>query len=177
MSTPQQRVEEDLKQSMKARDAERTSTLRMLLASLKNEKISLGHEVTEEEFVTVVQRGVKQRQDSVEQYRKGMALLGGADAGLSQAHRPLGGEREAGSDARTAPRGVARGLRSREGHTAARQVGEGEAAAPVRRRTAARVVASTFPALTLYSNTTHSIRWHPPGAPEARSQHTDFAGH
>src|ERR1044072_1125570 len=71
MSTPQQRVEEDLKQSMKARDAERTSTLRMLLAALKNERISLGHEVNEEEFVTVVQRGVKQRQDSVEQYRKG----------------------------------------------------------------------------------------------------------
>jgi len=71
MATPQQRVEEDLKQSMKARDAERTGTLRMLLAALKNEKISLGHEVTEDEFVTVVQRGVKQRQDSVEQYRKG----------------------------------------------------------------------------------------------------------
>src|SRR6185436_1232338 len=71
MATPQQRVEEDLKQSMKARDAERTSTLRMLLAALKNERISLGHEVSEEEFVVVVQRGVKQRSDSVEQYRKG----------------------------------------------------------------------------------------------------------
>ena len=71
MATPQQRIEEDVKLAMKARDAERTSTLRMLLAALKNEKISLGHEVTEEEFVTVVQRGVKQRQDSVEQYRKG----------------------------------------------------------------------------------------------------------
>jgi len=44
-TTPQQRIEEDLKASMKARDAERTSTLRMLLAALKNEKISLGHEV------------------------------------------------------------------------------------------------------------------------------------
>ena len=54
---------------MKARDAERTSTLRMLLAELKNERIKLGHEVSEEEFVRVLQRGVKQRQDSVEQYR------------------------------------------------------------------------------------------------------------
>src|SRR4029078_9507498 len=98
MSTPQQRIEEDLKQSMKARDAERTSTLRMLLASLKNEKISLGHEVSEEEFVTVVQRGVKQRQDSVEQYRKGgreelaakeereAALLGADLAAAGPAH-------------------------------------------------------------------------------------------
>ena len=69
--SPQQRVEADLKQAMKARDAERTSTLRMLLSELKNERIKLGHEVDEGEFLAVVQRGVKQRQDAVEQYRKG----------------------------------------------------------------------------------------------------------
>jgi uncharacterized protein YqeY len=69
MATPQDRVQEDLKNAMKARDAERTSTLRMLLAALKNERIQLGHEVGEDEFLVVVQRGVKQRNDSVEQYR------------------------------------------------------------------------------------------------------------
>jgi uncharacterized protein YqeY len=42
----------------------------MLLAELKNERIKLGHEVGEEEFARVLQRGVKQRQDSVDQYRK-----------------------------------------------------------------------------------------------------------
>jgi uncharacterized protein YqeY len=71
MSSPQARVQEDLKQAMKARQAERTSTLRMLLAELKNERIKLGHEVDEGEFLAVVQRGVKQRQDAVEQFRKG----------------------------------------------------------------------------------------------------------
>src|SRR3954447_9426007 len=69
-AAPQERVQNDLKQAMKARDAERTSTLRMLLAELKNERIKVGHEVGEEEFVAVVQRGVKQRNDSVEQYRQ-----------------------------------------------------------------------------------------------------------
>ena len=54
---------------MKARDADRTSTLRMLLAELKNERIKLGHEAGDEEFARVVQRGVKQRQDSIEQYK------------------------------------------------------------------------------------------------------------
>jgi uncharacterized protein YqeY len=68
--SPQERIQNDLKESMKARDAERTSTLRMLLAELKNERIKLGHEVGEEEFARVLQRGVKQRQDSVDQYRK-----------------------------------------------------------------------------------------------------------
>lgn len=71
MSAPQQRVQSDLTQAMKARDAERTSTLRMLLAELKNERIKLGHEVSEEEFFVVLQRGVKQRNESAEQYRKG----------------------------------------------------------------------------------------------------------
>jgi hypothetical protein len=71
MSTPQERLQEDLKQAMKARDAERTGALRMLLAELKNERIKLGHEVDEEELVVVVQRGVKQRHEAAEQYRKG----------------------------------------------------------------------------------------------------------
>jgi uncharacterized protein YqeY len=70
MAAPQQRVQDDLAQSMKARDAERTSTLRMLLADLKNERIKLGHEVGEEEFFVVLQRGVKQRNESAEQFRK-----------------------------------------------------------------------------------------------------------
>src|SRR4051794_23620926 len=67
---PQRRVESDLKEAMKARDAERTSTLRMLLAELKNERIKLGHEVGDEEFMRVLQKGVKQRQDSIDQYRQ-----------------------------------------------------------------------------------------------------------
>lgn len=71
MGLPQQRVQDDLTQAMKARDAERTSTLRMLLAELKNERIKLGHEVGEEEFFGVLQRGVKQRNESAELYRKG----------------------------------------------------------------------------------------------------------
>jgi uncharacterized protein YqeY len=71
MSAPQQRVQEDLTRAMKARDAERTSTLRMLLAELKNERIKLGHEVGEEELFVVLQRGIRQREESAEQYRKG----------------------------------------------------------------------------------------------------------
>jgi uncharacterized protein YqeY len=69
MAQPQERISEDLKAAMKARDAERTSTLRLLLAELKNERIRAGHEVGEEEFLRVVQKGVKQRQDAAEQYR------------------------------------------------------------------------------------------------------------
>lgn len=71
MSTPQERVQEDVKTAMKARDKERLSTLRMLLTEVKNERIASGEELDEEAFLTVVKRLVKQRRDSVEQYRNG----------------------------------------------------------------------------------------------------------
>ena len=66
-----EQIRADLTASMKARTAERTSTLRMLQAAIKNEQISLGHELSDGEALAVVRKGVKQRLDSVEQYTKG----------------------------------------------------------------------------------------------------------
>ncbi len=66
-----EQIRADLTNAMKARDAARTSNLRMLQASIKNEQINLGHELTDEEVLIVVRKAVKQRQDSVEQYTKG----------------------------------------------------------------------------------------------------------
>jgi hypothetical protein len=71
MSTPQERVQDDLKSAMKARDKERLSTLRLLLTEIKNERIAAGEELDEDAFLTVVKRLVKQRRDSAEQYRGG----------------------------------------------------------------------------------------------------------
>jgi uncharacterized protein YqeY len=64
-------VRADLTESMKARTAERTSTLRMLQAAIKNEQIAVGHELSDEEAVVVIRKSIKQRLDSVEQYTKG----------------------------------------------------------------------------------------------------------
>lgn len=66
-----ERIRAELTESMKARDAARTSTLRMLQASLKNEQIEKGHELSDEEAEAVIRRAVKQRQDSIEQFTKG----------------------------------------------------------------------------------------------------------
>ena len=66
-----ERVRTELTESMKARDAARTSTLRMLQAAIKNEQIEKGHELSDEEAEAVIRRAVKQRQDSIEQYTKG----------------------------------------------------------------------------------------------------------
>ena len=66
-----EQVRADLTESMKARTAERTSTLRMLQSALKNEQINLMHELSDEEALAVIRKAVKQRQDSIEQYTKG----------------------------------------------------------------------------------------------------------
>ena len=71
MSTPQERIQAELKEALKARDKERVGTLRMLLSEIKNEKIRSGDEVDDKAFVGLVRKAIKQRQDSAEQYRNG----------------------------------------------------------------------------------------------------------
>jgi len=71
MPTLSEKIRADLTESMKARDAERTSTLRMLQSALKNEQINVKRELTDEETLAVIRKSVKQRQDSIEQYTKG----------------------------------------------------------------------------------------------------------
>jgi len=60
----------DITKAMKARDAERLSTLRMVKANLMNRKIEKGSELTDEEVQKALQSLVKQRRDSIGQYEK-----------------------------------------------------------------------------------------------------------
>jgi len=60
----------DLTASMKAQDAQRTSTLRMVKAAMMNRKIEKGAELDDEEMQKLLRSLVKQRRDSIEQYEK-----------------------------------------------------------------------------------------------------------
>jgi uncharacterized protein YqeY len=66
-----ERIAQDLTAAMKAKDAPRTSVLRMAKAALKNREIDKRAPLDEAEAVKVLQSLVKQREDSVEQFRKG----------------------------------------------------------------------------------------------------------
>jgi uncharacterized protein YqeY len=66
-----ERIRTELTAAMKARDAERLSTLRMLQSAFKYQQIESGHELSDEEAMSVIRKAVKQRQDSIEQYTKG----------------------------------------------------------------------------------------------------------
>jgi len=65
-----ERIAQDLTASMKAKDAERTSVLRMAKAALKNREIDKGEPLEDAESVKALQSLVKQREDSAEQYEK-----------------------------------------------------------------------------------------------------------
>jgi len=58
----------DLTEAMKAKDAARLSTLRMVKANLMNRQIEKGGELTDDEITKALQSLVKQRRDSIEQY-------------------------------------------------------------------------------------------------------------
>jgi uncharacterized protein YqeY len=66
-----EQIRTELTDAMRARDAARLSTLRLIQAALKNEQIEKGHELSDEEALAVILRAVKQRQDSIEQYTRG----------------------------------------------------------------------------------------------------------
>ncbi len=74
MATPLERIQDDLKTAMKASDKDRTGLLRMLLAEIKNERIRVIGEVDDDRFLALVRKGVKQRQESAEQFRQGGRL-------------------------------------------------------------------------------------------------------
>jgi uncharacterized protein YqeY len=93
-----QQIVSDLTTSMKAKDAARTSVLRMVKAALMNREIEKGGELTDEETTKSLQSLVKQRRDSIEQYEKaGRAELADkerAEISVIKAYLPQAASRE-----------------------------------------------------------------------------------
>jgi uncharacterized protein YqeY len=88
----------DLTAAMKAQDAPRLSTLRMVKAAIMNRQIEKGGELTDEELTKLFQSLVKQRKDSVEQYEKGarpeLAAKERAEIAVIEAYLPQAATRE-----------------------------------------------------------------------------------
>ena len=72
--TLQQRVDSDLKEAMRAKDATKLGVLRMLKSALKYAAIAKSGaeaELSDGETVQVIRKQAKQRQDSIESFEKG----------------------------------------------------------------------------------------------------------
>ncbi|NBT32987.1 MAG: GatB/YqeY domain-containing protein, partial [Rhodobacteraceae bacterium] len=73
------RITADLKEAMKAKDAERLSTLRLINAAIKDREIAArgegeGDEIGEDAILAILGKMVKQRQESARQYEEGGRL-------------------------------------------------------------------------------------------------------
>ncbi len=65
------RLNEDVKTAMRARDKARLSVLRMALAAIKQREVDERIELGDEEVTAVLEKMIKQRRESVRQYREG----------------------------------------------------------------------------------------------------------
>lgn len=68
--TLQQRIESAMRDAMRARDRQRTDTLRMAMAAAQNRQIELRRPLTDADVIDVLAKQVKQRRESVEVYRQ-----------------------------------------------------------------------------------------------------------
>ena len=65
-----ERIGEDMKAAMRARAADRLSAIRMLLAAIKQKEVDERITVDDAQVVAIVDRLIRQRRDSIEQFEK-----------------------------------------------------------------------------------------------------------
>lgn len=70
MATLKDRIQDELREAMRAKDEPRKAALRMLTAAIKNAEIEARGDLAEGDLLAVVQRQVKQRRESIAEFRK-----------------------------------------------------------------------------------------------------------
>lgn len=93
MSALKDQIRADLKEAMKAKEKERTGTIRMLLAAIQTaETEGSKHEVDDAEIQKIIAREIKKRRESAEIYttngREDLAETELAEANVLEAYQP-----------------------------------------------------------------------------------------
>lgn len=68
--TLKDRIQEDMKTALRAKDTARLSAVRLLLAAIKQREVDERIELTDADVVAVIDKMLKQRRDSIRQYGK-----------------------------------------------------------------------------------------------------------
>ena len=64
-------IQDDVKAAMRAREARRLSTLRLLVAAIRQREIDERRDLSDADVLSVIEKLVKQRRDSIDQFRAG----------------------------------------------------------------------------------------------------------
>ncbi|MDE2003962.1 MAG: GatB/YqeY domain-containing protein [Betaproteobacteria bacterium] len=90
--TLKDRITEDMKNAMRAKAAARLSTIRLLLAAIKQREVDERRELPDADVVSVLERMVKQRKESISQFTAGnrldLAAAEQAEIGILEAYLP-----------------------------------------------------------------------------------------
>ncbi|MEW6313904.1 MAG: GatB/YqeY domain-containing protein [Pseudomonadota bacterium] len=85
-------ITEDMKAAMRAKDAPRLSAIRLLLAAIKQREVDERIELDDAAVVAVIEKMLKQRRDSIEQYeaakRQDLAEAEKFEVSVLQAYMP-----------------------------------------------------------------------------------------
>ncbi|MBX9631633.1 MAG: GatB/YqeY domain-containing protein [Burkholderiales bacterium] len=71
MSALKDRITEDMKNALRAKDTARLGAIRLLLAAMKQREVDERIELTDADIVAIIDKMLKQRRDSITQYEKG----------------------------------------------------------------------------------------------------------
>lgn len=86
------RIQDDMKDAMRAKDAARLSTIRLLLAAIKQREVDERKEMGDTDVLAIVDRMIKQRKDSVAQFEAGrredLAAVERAEIAVLQGYLP-----------------------------------------------------------------------------------------
>ena len=86
------RITEDMKNAMRARDSARLLTIRMLVAAIKQREIDERIELADADVLSVIDKMIKQRRDSITQFEAGkredLAAIERAEVALLAAYLP-----------------------------------------------------------------------------------------
>ena len=87
-----QQIPEDMKAAMRAKDAPRLATIRLLLAAIKQREVDERIELDDAQVVAVIERMLKQRRDSISQFeaagRQDLADTEKSEMAVLQAYLP-----------------------------------------------------------------------------------------
>lgn len=89
-----ERITDDMKTAMRAKDAVRLGTIRLLLAEIKRKEVDERIELNEAQTLALVERMLKQRKDSISQFEAGgrqdLADVEKAEVAVLSAYMPAG---------------------------------------------------------------------------------------
>ncbi|SEO21543.1 hypothetical protein SAMN05428959_105401 [Duganella sp. CF517] len=89
-----EQITEDMKNAMRAKEASRLATIRLILAEIKRKEVDERIEVNDDQTVAIVEKMIKQRKDSITQFEAGnrqdLADIEKAELAILSTYMPAG---------------------------------------------------------------------------------------